>query len=49
MTFIFKIAILNDFKIFIIVFIVFVILDFSSLKMSAEKKTEEDFKVLNKN
>ena len=49
MTFVFKITTLDDFEVFIIIFITFVVLSFSSLDMSTEKEAEEDFKVLNKN
>ena len=48
MTFIFKIAISDNFEVFIVIFTVFIVLNFSSLKMSAERKSEEDFKILNK-
>ena len=49
MTFVFKVATSDDFKVFIVIFTVFVVLSFSPLEMSAERKSEEDFKVLNKN
>ena len=48
MTFIFKVTTLGDFEVFIIISIIFVVLNFSPLKMPSEKEAEEDFKIINK-